>query len=272
MMKSEISFTTFWRTLILRPKVFFAQYLGQGGQRPYFRLIISAYCAIAVLGAYLQPGIAAEEAVVQGYDQDTIWLATLLVEVTFRLLVGVLGYFMLGWFTTLLVYFSGGQTTFKQARSIVIYTYAAGITLLLPAVLFAMLLATTFPQLVSLTSLALAFVSLLFLGAYLTYIEYCGIVALTGAKKGRAIFWFCIFPFLVGTLLALLQLLGAGGGREIIALVPVASRSYVKCTHLSRPILGNSARFFAIHFLHFSNISFTKLFSPLLVYTAFGDR
>lgn len=205
-MKSNISFLTFWQMLLLRPKVFFQQYLAQKNQRPYFGLIVTVFCAITLLGTYRNPGISVNAEDVRAYDQDTIFLATWLVAFILRLLLGVLSYFMLGWVTKLLVSLSGGTTTCRQARSIAIYTYAAGIILTIPSVLFISFIAIIFPQLVSLTSLALASVYFLLLGIYLTYIEYCGVIVLTGAQRGKAIFWFCVFPCLLVALLMLLQL------------------------------------------------------------------
>ena len=202
-MESLARFLAFWRTLLLRPKVFFQQYLTQEDRRPYFGLIVAVFCAITLLGAYREPGISIEVEVVRAYDQDTVFLAIWLVASLSRLLLGVLGYFALGWIVKLLVWLSGGTTTFRQARSIAIYTYAVGVVLRLSARLLAVCVATILPQAMALIYPKWAFIGLLLLGIYLIYIEYCGVIALTGARKGKAFFWFCVFPLLLSLLLML---------------------------------------------------------------------
>ena len=190
-LQEPISFTAFLRTLLLTPRTFFRQYLAPEAPRPYWWFVVSLYFSGIFITAQLDFRTSA------GFEGIRMTNDSYLMLLVSAPLVGLLGYFLAGWFMKLLILIYGGKASVEQSRSIAFYTAAVYNMCFLLLFLISWLCGWWSFFVIAQIVCAVIFIP------YLTYVHYCAVMTLPGTKKGRVIF-FWIFIILLACFLGAL--------------------------------------------------------------------
>lgn len=184
-LQEPISFIAFLRTLLLTPHTFFRQYLAPEAPRPYWWFVVSLFFSEIFIEAQLYFRTSAD---LEGISTASDYYLVLLVGLP---LVGLLVYFLSGWYMKLFILIYGGKASVEQSRSIAFYTAAAYNMYFLLLFLISWLCAWWFSFVIAQIVGAVLFIP------YLIYVHYCAVMAVPGTKKERVIFFWILIILLL---------------------------------------------------------------------------
>ncbi len=200
-------FKVFWFDLFSKPKMFFTKNLTESTNKPRFFVL-----AFIIFG--LGYGINQVDKQIARYElQGTLdnmsfinsWISYWFSAIIVGLLVGMLSYYIGGWFFNVRVKWSKGTNDIVKSRNIFVYSGVISSVVIIFTTIISSLLGDKpyDPYYDSYQWDIIAALLVLISVYYSIYVSYIGVITLMNADKYRSKLWFLILPIIFHTALYL---------------------------------------------------------------------